>query len=68
MPKVKPADAETVAFVRDQVERFGVRPTGTKLRFSDSTIAKLAAGLGVSGPVAEVAKIRVERLRGGRAA
>lgn len=53
---------ETVAYVRDRVERYGVRPTGVLRRFSDSTIAKLAAGLPVSRSVAKLSQIRVDRL------
>jgi hypothetical protein len=64
----KPADPHVVAYIRDQVDRFGVRPTGIKFHLSDSTIVKLAAGIGVSRTVADVAKFRVERARGGKAA
>jgi hypothetical protein len=60
---VKPPDPNVVAFVREQVERFGVRPTSRRLKFSDSTVAKLAAGLPVSEGIDALATMRVQRWR-----
>jgi hypothetical protein len=58
----KPADPNVVAYIRAQVERFGVRPVGRRLKFSDSTVAKLAAGLPVSEGISTLARLRVQRL------
>lgn len=59
---VRPANAHVTAWVRREVEAKGVRPTGRKLQFSDSTIAKLASGLPVSEGIAVLAEQRISHL------